>query len=896
VIYPPNDSGGTQAAADRDVWFAYNAQGQEVWRQDQTELEIQLDYDTGGRLSHRRVIEMDTAGDLDTTVRRISYTYTPRGQIETVTQWDEHDPASGTDTELDQVKYTHDDWGNITSLEQDHNGVVGDFASLDDYEVRYTYTAHAPTNARSMVRNSGIEILYGSTGKYGVTYGYGTTDSVNDLVGRVRSLDIASTAIVLYEYDGEAELVSTHLTVPNLLDSMFEGTTPPDRFRRVVHNEWHRYHASVGSTGQHYSLEIAYDRASNITRTIDNVQIDPQWGGAAAGMHAFDAAYSIDGLNRVTRAQEGEWDTSSITSEYRDELWTLTQTGNWSLNQVDLDGDNSYTGPGELNDTRSHNAVNEILTRNTDSAGGVEFTLAYNLRGDLVDEGGDGGYKYVWDAFGRLVAVYSQGDDLVSEYRYNGLNQRITWHYDADEDADVDGSDPTYHFCYDTKWRIVGTWRGTDTDAKELFTYHNAGVAGRGGSSYIDSVVFRDRDMNGGGGWTGASDGTLEARHYYAQNWRADVSAVFDNAGTVLEWIKYSSYGVPFLLTPGDYNKDGIVDGDDEIFFDDLNYENPRADLNRDGQVDVDDEDIFIASYNAAAPGGRWKLSSADVCNRKGYAGYEHEGFGNDLAAPEIAHVRNRVLHFGLGRWTRRDPLGYVDGTSLNEYGRSSPAIYRDATGLACSSGRSGGCGSSGNRPPGYETCPHGYRYNPYLDQCERVPEPHIPDLESNCQFTLEQDLKQMREEIRWFMKHCTEGPSYEPDEGRVLGCVVVATQMEFRMLADIYRKHAECMARLRPVAIPPGSDPNDPCATLPPMEYTLPAYPGHKIALGADCGCWTQRDRNTARCSQVPAGCDRPIAFGLNCRTAVWQQSHQCLCACNPGLYGFLCTHQAGQ
>ena len=35
-------------------------------------------------------------------------------------------------------------------------------------------------------------------------------------------------------------------------------------------------------------------------------------------------------------------------------------------------------------------------------------------------------------------------------------------------------------------------------------------IAGRGGSRYIDSVVLRDRDLNGGGGWTGAGDGTLE--------------------------------------------------------------------------------------------------------------------------------------------------------------------------------------------------------------------------------------------------------------------------------------------------------------------------------------------------------------------------------------------------
>jgi RHS repeat-associated protein len=207
-------------------------------------------------------------------------------------------------------------------------------------------------------------------------------------------------------------------------------------------------------------------------------------------------------------------------------------------------------------------------------------------------------------------------------------------------------------------------------------------IAGRGGSSYIDSVVLRDRDMNGGGGWTGASDGTLEARHYYAQNWRADVSAIFDNAGDVVEWHKYSAYGIPFLLTPGDHDKNGDVDKDDSDAFNaDYTAGNLRADLNKDGVLTTADQTIFNNSYAAAVKGGRWKLSSEDVGNRKGYAGYEHEGFGNDLAAPELAHVRHRVLHFGLGRWTKRDPLGYVDGMSLVQYAGGFPVVATDPDG-----------------------------------------------------------------------------------------------------------------------------------------------------------------------------------------------------------------------
>jgi len=181
------------------------------------------------------------------------------------------------------------------------------------------------------------------------------------------------------------------------------------------------------------------------------------------------------------------------------------------------------------------------------------------------------------------------------------------------------------------------------------FLYHNAGVAGHGGSSYIDTVVLRDKDNNGGGGWTGTGDGTREQRHYYAQNWRADVSVIVDNAGDIQEWDKYRAYGVPFLLTPRDHNKDGAVAKAHSNAFDaDYAAGNLRADLNKSGTVTTADQTIFNASYAKAVVGGRWKLSAPDIANRKGYAGYEHDGDGG---LPELAHVRNRVLHFGLGRW-----------------------------------------------------------------------------------------------------------------------------------------------------------------------------------------------------------------------------------------------------
>lgn len=86
--------------------------------------------------------------------------------------------------------------------------------------------------------------------------------------------------------------------------------------------------------------------------------------------------------------------------------------------------------------------------------------------------------------------------------------------------------------------------RDGDESPKEEFAWHNAGLGGTGGSSYIDSVIFRDRDYNTG--WSAASDEVLERRNYYVQNWRADVVALLSDMGQQVEHIRYSAYGEPF--------------------------------------------------------------------------------------------------------------------------------------------------------------------------------------------------------------------------------------------------------------------------------------------------------------------------------------------------------------
>jgi len=173
-----------------------------------------------------------------------------------------------------------------------------------------------------------------------------------------------------------------------------------------------------------------------------------------------------------------------------------------------------------------------------------------------------------------------------------------------------------------------------------------AGSSGFGSSSKLDDVILRDRNSD---------------RVYLCQNWRGDVVAVLGGTGyRKLQSVRYSAYGVPFALPQCDVNGDGAVSGD--------NFEYPysgpydaRYDIDLDDDIDINDWNLIDSADGQSL--GYGVLSDAAIALRKGYAGYEHDG-----VFQTTAHVRHRVLLTELGRWTRRDPLGYVDGMGLYAY------------------------------------------------------------------------------------------------------------------------------------------------------------------------------------------------------------------------------------
>jgi len=188
-------------------------------------------------------------------------------------------------------------------------------------------------------------------------------------------------------------------------------------------------------------------------------------------------------------------------------------------------------------------------------------------------------------------------------------------------------------------------------------------------------------------GNNGAADRALEQRLYFAHNWRSDVSVTMTDTGRILEWIKYSTYGVAQRVPIADFNGDSFVD-----FFDDADYDDcytgagcpsgQTADINLDGFVDsfdYDEWDLNFAEQGSSARGVLAQSTGSAAVNRIGYAGYFFE------PSTQQYLVRNRELDPNTGLWDERDPMGYHDGSDLYSYATTAPVSKRDPSGLVSS-------------------------------------------------------------------------------------------------------------------------------------------------------------------------------------------------------------------
>jgi YD repeat-containing protein len=304
-----------------------------------------------------------------------------------------------------------------------------------------------------------------------VTYVYDATASGNydSEASRLSKMTISSVAVARYRYMGFGNVVGVDYDEADVFQHRYGSTTGSypdlDQFGRVIKSRWTK---DLATDMDFVSVDVSYDENSNPLMTDDGIYST-----------GFDVKYAIDGLDRVTDAEEGTLSGTTLSSQTRRQQWSLTQTGNWTNEKLDLNGDGDWADANEHNDTRTHNAVNELTARDTDTNGTNNYSLTYDAAGNLTDDGET--YAYEYDAWYRLRKIKDRGTSAVlSEHQYYGNGFRAGEHYDADQDSDVDGTDPWYWFAYDERWRIVGTFVGSDSSPKERFLHHTAGGNGYG--------------------------------------------------------------------------------------------------------------------------------------------------------------------------------------------------------------------------------------------------------------------------------------------------------------------------------------------------------------------------------------------------------------------------------
>ena len=229
-MYPDSDDlenssgilqNGTDGIADR-VEFQYNRVGELVWKKDQNGSIHSYEFDNLGRLLHDRVTTL--AGGVDSSVRRISTSYTVDGQVSAITSYNSATVGSGS--VVNEIKYEYDANGLLAKEYQPPSGAVTTSSKYIGYSYDATKSGELFTK-----RLRQTSLRYPSNTM--VNYIYGTSGSVDGLLNRFTAVQNGNTNVVTYTNTGFATPAIVNYPEPNLtLDYTASGAL--DRFGRIL--------------------------------------------------------------------------------------------------------------------------------------------------------------------------------------------------------------------------------------------------------------------------------------------------------------------------------------------------------------------------------------------------------------------------------------------------------------------------------------------------------------------------------------------------------------------------------------------------------------------------------------------------------------------------------------
>ena len=278
-----------------------------------------------------------------------------------------------------------------------------------------------------------------------------------------------------------------------------------DRFGRLVDQRW----TNAGATSDLERVQYGYDRASNRVWRANPV--------AKALSAKQDEFYVNDGLYQLSMRQQGVLNagkTGISGTPTAEEDFSYDPTGNWNNYQVKAGGSST------LNQARTHNADNEIIT-----LAGAATLVGYDQAGNMTKApqplNAAAAYTLTWDAWNRLVKVQN-GSTLVASYAYDGLTRR-THSAGLTVNSGLD-------YFYSDQWKVLQVTPAATADGLTQFVWRGCDE---------DKLILRD---------TGGSSTTP---HLYALDDGKDVTGVCDTVGAVQERYGYSGFGTPAFMNAG---------------------------------------------------------------------------------------------------------------------------------------------------------------------------------------------------------------------------------------------------------------------------------------------------------------------------------------------------------
>lgn len=142
-----------------------------------------------------------------------------------------------------------------------------------------------------------------------ISYTYSSSTSHDDGANRVTEVKDGGKSLAKFDYLGTGHVVGTCYDEPDVFQKCWaSGYADLDRLGRVIHDRWTKDLSP--DDVDFFDTDITWNQTDDPAIVEDNVHT------------GFDVSYTLDELSRVTRAEEGTWSGSAITSRTRDQQRT----------------------------------------------------------------------------------------------------------------------------------------------------------------------------------------------------------------------------------------------------------------------------------------------------------------------------------------------------------------------------------------------------------------------------------------------------------------------------------------------------------------------------------------------------------------------------------------------